>query len=144
MTRLDLSPDRTISLTVLYDARCSLCRTIAGWLAALPHLVPMDFVPASSQTARERFPFFDHDQSMDEITVISDAGTVYLGEQAWIAALWATRTHRALAMRLSRPGMQRFVRVAAYAAAGVREWGTSGRDASGPEAELPAGSDAPG
>ncbi len=109
-----------MKLTVLYDADCSLCTAVRNWLADQPQLVALEFVAAASPEARRRFPDLNHDKTLDEITVVSDAGALYVGERAWVMCLWATATHRALAVRLSAPAMLPLVRAAAYAAAGLR------------------------
>ncbi|MBW8818317.1 MAG: DUF393 domain-containing protein, partial [Streptomyces sp.] len=90
-------------LTVLYDADCSLCAFLRDWLVRQPQLVPLELVPAGSQEARLRFPGLDHRATLEEITVVGDAGQVYRDTAAWIVTLWALREHRPLAHRLSTP-----------------------------------------
>jgi predicted DCC family thiol-disulfide oxidoreductase YuxK len=90
-------------LTVLYDAGCGLCAFLRDWLVRQPQLVPLELLPAASAEARRRFPGLDHGATLDEITVIGDAGQVYQGTAAWIVTLWALREHRGLAHRLSTP-----------------------------------------
>jgi len=46
-----------LTLTVLYDPECGLCRRAHGWLADQSKLVEMAFVPCASEEARRRFPF---------------------------------------------------------------------------------------
>ena len=104
-------------LTVLYDARCDLCGFLRDWLVRQPQLVPLEMVPAGSQEARRRFPGLDHRATLDEITVIGDAGQVYRDTAAWIVTLWALREHRALAHRLSTRSGARLARGAVLAAA---------------------------
>jgi predicted DCC family thiol-disulfide oxidoreductase YuxK len=118
-----------MKLTVLYDANCSLCTAVHTWLADQPQLVSLEFVPAASPEARRRYPELNHDKTLDEITVVSDDGALYVGERAWVMCLWATATHRALAVRLSSPALLPLVRAAAYAAAGLR---TTSRGATSP------------
>ncbi|MFI7411278.1 thiol-disulfide oxidoreductase DCC family protein [Streptomyces sp. NPDC049627] len=112
-------------LTVLYDADCSLCAFLRDWLAKQPQLVPLELVPAGSDEARRRHPGLDHGATLDEITVVGDAGQVYRGGAAWIVTLWALREHRGLAHRLSTPSGIRLARGAALAAAKWRgaQWG---------------------
>ncbi|MGQ5650284.1 thiol-disulfide oxidoreductase DCC family protein [Streptomyces sp. EKR5.2] len=112
-------------LTVLYDAECSLCTFLRDWLVRQPQLVPLDLVPAGSQEARLRFPGLDHRATLDEITVVGDAGQLYRGPGAWVVTLWALRGHRALAHRLSTPTGVRLARGAVLAAAKWRgaQWG---------------------
>ncbi|MEU3555536.1 thiol-disulfide oxidoreductase DCC family protein [Streptomyces fragilis] len=104
-------------LTVLYDAGCPLCRHLGDWLRRQPKLVRLDMVPAASEEARRRFPGLDHGATLDEITVVGDAGQVYRGPAAWIVCLWALREHRPLAHRLSTPAGERVARAAVLAAA---------------------------
>ncbi len=104
-------------LTVLYDDECSLCRFLREWLARQRQLVPLEFVAAGSEEARRRFPSLDHRATLDEITVVGDAGQVYRSSAAWIVCLWALREHRPLAHRLSTPAGARVARGAVLAAA---------------------------
>jgi predicted DCC family thiol-disulfide oxidoreductase YuxK len=116
-------------LTVLYDADCSLCAFLRDWLMRQPQLVPLELVPAASERARQRFPSLDHRATLDDITVVADAGQVYRGPAAWIVTLWALREHRPLAHRLSTPSGLPFAKGAALAAAKWRgsKWGQSQR-----------------
>ncbi|AJE42140.1 thiol-disulfide oxidoreductase DCC family protein [Streptomyces nodosus] len=112
-------------LTVLYDAECSLCAFLRDWLVRQPQLVPLDLVPAGSEEARRRFPELDHRATLDEITVVGDAGQVYRGPAAWVVTLWALRGHRALAHRLSTPAGAGLAKGMVLAAAKWRgaQWG---------------------
>lgn len=92
-------------LTIIYDARCELCRRIRSWLEAQPAYVRLDFVAAGSDEARRRFPDLDHVAALEELTVVSDAGDVYAGAQGWLMCLWALRDYRAWALRLGTPAL---------------------------------------
>ncbi len=118
-------------LTVLYDARCSLCRFVREWLGRQPRLVPLEFVAAGEKAARSRFPSLDHRSTLDEITVVGDAGQVYRGSAAWIVCLWALREHRPLAHRLSTPAGARLAKGAVLTAAKWREAHTKSRSDGG-------------
>lgn len=107
-------------LTVLYDDQCPLCRAFSGWLGRQPMLVPLELVPAGSETARRRFPRLDHARTLEEISVVSDAGEVWEGGHAWVMCLWATAAHRGLAEGLARPSRLPLAKGAAYVAAGIR------------------------
>jgi predicted DCC family thiol-disulfide oxidoreductase YuxK len=109
------------SLTVLYDADCPLCRHVRRWLERQWQLVPLEFVPAGSEQAAQRFPDLDHARTLREITVISDGGEVYEAADAWVVCLWALKGHRATAHRLSTPAGARLARSAVLAAAKWRE-----------------------
>jgi predicted DCC family thiol-disulfide oxidoreductase YuxK len=104
-------------LTVLYDAECALCAHLRDWLVRQPQLVPLEPVPAGSAEARRRFPGLDHATSLEEITVVGDAGQVYRSTAAWIVVLWALREHRPLAHRLSSGSGAVLARGAVLAAA---------------------------
>ncbi|WNM29776.1 DCC1-like thiol-disulfide oxidoreductase family protein [Streptomyces sp. Li-HN-5-11] len=112
-------------LTVLYDAECSLCAFVRDWLVRQPKLVPLELVPAASEQARRRFPGLDHRASLDEVTVVGDAGQVYRGAAAWIVVLWALREHRPLAHRLGTTAGTQLAKGAVLAAARWRggQWG---------------------
>jgi predicted DCC family thiol-disulfide oxidoreductase YuxK len=110
-----------LGLTVLYDARCSLCAFLKQWLVRQAQLVPLRFVPAGSEEAARRFPRLDHRATLGEITVVGDAGQVYQGAAAWVVTLWALREYRALAHRLSTPAGAKLARGATLAAAKWRE-----------------------
>lgn len=112
-------------LTVLYDAGCTLCTFLRDWLVRQPQLVPLEMVPAGSDEARRRFPGLDHRATLDEITVVGDAGQVYRDAAAWIVTLWALRAHRPLAHRLSTASGARLAKGAVLAAAKWRgaQWG---------------------
>ncbi|CCH29802.1 DCC1-like thiol-disulfide oxidoreductase family protein [Actinosynnema sp. NPDC047251] len=100
------------ALTVLYDADCPFCRRATAWLAAQAKLVRLDFVPAGSEQARQRFPELDHAETMRVITLIGDRGEVFRGDRAWLVCLWALRAWRPMANRLTGQGHQRFLRAA--------------------------------
>jgi len=121
------------ALTVLYDPECSLCTLVRDWLVRQPKWVPLETVPAGSAEARRRFPGLDHRATLEEITVVGDAGQVYQGAAAWIVSLWALRRYRPLAHRLSTPSGARLARGAVLAAAAWR--GTRGRGRTRPQGE---------
>jgi predicted DCC family thiol-disulfide oxidoreductase YuxK len=90
-------------LTVLYDPQCGLCRRAQAWLLSKPKYVELVFVPVCSEEARSRYPQLNHDLTLTDLTVISDAGAVYCGPKAWLMCLWALRQYREWAIRLSSP-----------------------------------------
>lgn len=109
------------SLTVLYDANCSLCVHIRHWLSTQHQLVPIALVPAASFEAHRRFPRLDHASTLREITVVGDRGQVWTGTDAFIMCLWALTEHRPRANWLSTPAGRPFARAAMYAAAKWRQ-----------------------
>ncbi|MFJ3303373.1 thiol-disulfide oxidoreductase DCC family protein [Streptomyces sp. NPDC086549] len=112
-------------LTVLYDADCSLCAHVRDWLVKQRQLVPLELVAAGSEEARRRYPGLDHGATLDDVTVVGDAGQVYRDTAAWIVVLWALREYRPLAHRLSTPVGARLAKGAVLAAAAWRgaQWG---------------------
>lgn len=88
-------------LYVVFDSRCELCRQVKQWLEAQPALVELRFVAAGSQEAGRLFPSLS--SAGEELSVISDAGEVYSGNQGWIMCLWALAEYRELAYKLSSP-----------------------------------------
>ncbi|MFF5080108.1 thiol-disulfide oxidoreductase DCC family protein [Actinoplanes sp. NPDC000266] len=109
------------SFTVLYDAGCPICRAAGRWLRGRAQLVPLEFVPAGSPEARERFAGLDHDATLRDITVIGDDGSVYVGDGAWVACLWALADYRAMAERISSPALLPSARKFIAAVSAVRE-----------------------
>jgi predicted DCC family thiol-disulfide oxidoreductase YuxK len=91
------------SLTILYDARCTLCTHVRSWLETQPTYLELVFLPAGSTEACQRFPQLNHAATLDELTVVSDEGAVYSGANAWVICLWALQGYRAWALRLSSP-----------------------------------------
>ncbi len=89
-------------LTVLYDGACSVCRACRHSMESQSQLVPVDFVAARSEEARRRFPELDHARTADEITVVSDDGSVFRGDDAFIVCLWAMRNTRHLAEEVAK------------------------------------------
>ncbi|WP_433369528.1 thiol-disulfide oxidoreductase DCC family protein [Actinoplanes sp. CA-142083] len=112
---------RVGSFTVLFDARCPVCRAARKWLAGRAQLVPLAFVPAGSAEARSLFPGLDHAATLKDLTVIADDGAYYMGDGAWLACLWALVDYRAAALRLSTPRMLPAARTFIAAASAVRE-----------------------
>ena len=122
------------TLTVLYDARCELCRRIRSWLERQPAYVQLDFVAAGSEEARRRFPDLDQPAALEELTVVSDAGDVYAGAQGWLMCLWALRDYRAWALRLSTPAlMPQARRVVTWVSHNRWRFGTSQLQACDPD-----------
>lgn len=92
-------------VTVLYDAGCNLCRAARTWLERQPQLVELEFLPAASPQASQRFPFLDPKLTLEDLTVVGDAGEVWVGAKAWVVCLWALQGKRGLAQRLSSPAL---------------------------------------
>ncbi len=90
-------------LTVLYDAQCGLCRRARFWLESKPAFVALEFLPAGSPVAAERFPRLVVAATLRELHVVADDGRVWSGARAWVMCLWALRETRELALSLSTP-----------------------------------------
>ncbi len=134
-------------LTVLYDQDCPLCCHVRGWLERQEQLVPLDFVPAGTPQARQRFPALDHARTLREITVVGDSGQVYEDAAAWVVVLWALHAFRRTAHRFSSPNGARLARSLVLTAAKWRESSkASGRrpTAQGTAGRRPGGPGAPG
>lgn len=123
-------------LTVLYDQDCPLCRHVRGWLERQPKLVPLDFVPAGTPQARQRFPALDHARTLREITVIGDSGQVYEGAAAWVVCLWALSGFRAVSHRFATPSGAQLARGMVLTAA---RWRESSKASGRPTAQGRAG-----
>jgi predicted DCC family thiol-disulfide oxidoreductase YuxK len=92
-----------LTLNVLYDPDCGLCRRSHEWLAEQPKLIELIFVPCASEEARRRFPQLNHDLTKKDLTVVSDDGAVYFGPKAWLMVLWALTRYRDWSYRLATP-----------------------------------------
>ncbi len=114
-------------VTVLYDARCNLCRTARAWLERQAQVVPLEFMQAASPEARERYPFLDPALTLEDLTVVGDGGEVWVGAKAWVVCLWALEGKRGLAHRLSSPAlMPRARAVVTFVSRHRRSFGTYG------------------
>jgi len=134
-------------LTVLYDQGCPLCRHVRGWLERQRKLVPLEFVPAGTPQARQRFPALDHARTLREITVVGDTGQVYEGAAAWVVVLWALHAFRPMSHRFSSPSGAQLARGMVITAAKWRESSkASGRrpTAQGTAGRRPGATGAPG
>ena len=92
-------------LTVLYDARCGLCRWARSWLERQEPWLTLEFVAVDSPVAERRYPRLLGSRQADELLVISDEGGVYRDGNAWIMCLHATADYREWAERLSSPAL---------------------------------------
>ena len=90
------------SLTVLYDARCSLCCRIRVWLQAQSQFVQLDFIAANSTEALAQYPALNHELTLRVLHVVSSDGEVYRDAKAWLMCLWALREYRPWALRLAK------------------------------------------
>jgi predicted DCC family thiol-disulfide oxidoreductase YuxK len=98
-------------LTVLYDERCPLCRRLRAWLAGQATLVPIEYLPAGSALARQRYPHLDHKRTMEVLTLVTSGGAVYEGERAWLTCAWALPAWQPLAERMGGRAQLRLLRM---------------------------------
>ena len=98
------------TLTVLFDPRCRFCWQCTWWLGRQPQYVELEFLRYGGGEAKERFPTLNADPAVGELTVVSDAGGVYVGTDAFLICLWALKAHRELSLRLARPRWRPLVR----------------------------------
>jgi predicted DCC family thiol-disulfide oxidoreductase YuxK len=108
-------------MTVLYDAGCRVCRSAQRWLAGRRQAVPLEFLPAGTAAALERFPELDPAATLRDLTVVTDGGLVYSGDAGWLACLWALEGYRAWAERLAAPELLPMARRVIAMAAAARE-----------------------
>ena len=92
-------------LTVLYDARCGLCRWARSWLERQETWIDLEFVAVDSAVARRRYSALLARRDADELLVIGDDGGVYRQGNAWIMCLHATADYREWAERLASPAL---------------------------------------
>ena len=92
-------------LTVLYDARCGLCRWARSWLEGQETWIDLEFIAVDSPVALRRYPSLLDRRGADELLVISDEGGVYRDGHAWIMCLHATADYREWAGRLASPAL---------------------------------------
>lgn len=102
-------------LHVLYDGECALCRRCREWLLRQPAYVPMEFLPFQAPEVPCRFPGIERWHPERELLVVSDAGDVYQGADAWIVCLWALREYREWSFRLAAPALKPLARAAVEA-----------------------------
>lgn len=103
------------TLTVIFDPDCGLCWKAKEHFARQPTYLPLVFLAAGSRETAQRFPTLDQRALREELVAVDDAGGVYLGTNAYLMALWATRSYRELALRLAEPGLAPLARAAFHA-----------------------------
>lgn len=122
-----MTPAPVQRVTVLYDARCNLCRTARSWLERQRQVVPLEFLAAGSPEAAARYPYLDPRMTLEDLTVVGDGGEVWVGAKAWVVCLWALDGKRGLARRLSSPAlMPRARAVVSFVSRHRRSLGTYG------------------
>lgn len=96
---LQARPAKPIAaVTVLYDPRCPVCARARRWVERQRQITPIEFVPAGSFEAQQRFPDLDVGRTLSDITAVDNNGAVYRGDKAWLIVLWSIRRTRRLAI----------------------------------------------
>jgi predicted DCC family thiol-disulfide oxidoreductase YuxK len=97
-------------LYVIYDTGCGLCSAIVQWMSCQASSYELRFVGGGSDEARRLFPELPNPARPEELVAVSDDGSVYRGEAAYIICLYALEAYRTLAVRLARPPFRPFAR----------------------------------
>lgn len=92
----DWPPSR---LTVVYDDTCELCRRCRVWLALQPCHVELRFLATSDPQVRALYG--DQPWYQVELMVLDDHGRGWVGPEAFLMCLWATKRWRATSFRLT-------------------------------------------
>ncbi len=85
-------------LTVIYDEKCELCRRCRHWLASQATYIDMQFYACGDPRVSELYG--DYPWYRIELMVVSDGGQAWIGPEAFLMCLWATRRWRAMSFRL--------------------------------------------
>jgi predicted DCC family thiol-disulfide oxidoreductase YuxK len=89
-------------LTVIYDPDCGFCAQVRYLLLAEPCYLPLTFMPYGGAATAARFPGLCRGPR-PELIVVDDRGGIYLETKAYLMCLYATKTYRSLALRLTSP-----------------------------------------
>ena len=88
---------------VLYDPKCEICRRLKDWILVQRSWIGIAVIAAGSDKAKRLFPELDQIAGKEDLAVISDDGSVYLNNHAWIMVLYAMVEYRDWAARLTHP-----------------------------------------
>ncbi len=86
-------------LTIIYDETCELCRRCRHWLATQPTHVELVFYACGDPRVADLYG--DLPWYRIELMVLSDAGHAWVGPEAFLMCLWATRRWRGTSFRLT-------------------------------------------
>ncbi len=95
-------------MTIVYDDTCPFCVRCADWLRDQQPAIALAVVPASDPTIRSvhgSVPGFG-----GELLVAAGNGEVWIGSDAFIAALWCLVAYRHLSTTLTGPTAHRMAR----------------------------------
>jgi len=90
-------------LYVLYDPGCELCCRLKNWILVQRSWIGLAIVEAGSAKAKRLFPELGQIAGENDLVVVSDEGSVYLNDRAWIMVLYAMVEYREWASRLTHP-----------------------------------------
>lgn len=85
-------------LTVIYDEHCELCRRCRHWLATQPTHIELRFLACGDPRVTELYG--DLPWYRIELMVVTDGGQAWIGPEAFLMCLWATRRWRSMSFRL--------------------------------------------
>ena len=85
-------------LTVIYDEQCELCRRCRHWLATQSTYIDLQFLACGDPRVRELYG--DYPWYRIELMVVTDGGQAWIGPEAFLMCLWATRRWRRMSFRL--------------------------------------------
>jgi len=109
-------------LYVLYDPKCELCCRLRNWILVQRSWLGLALIEQGSEKARRLFPDLDKIAGKEDLAVISDEGSVYLNDRAWIMVLYAMVEYRDWAARLTHPLLMPLARQAFAALSKNRHW----------------------
>lgn len=90
-------------LYVLYDPKCEICRRLKDWILVQRSWIGIAVLEAGSEKAGRLFPELEQIATSEDLVVISDEGSVYLNDRAWIMVLYAMVEYCEWAARLTHP-----------------------------------------
>lgn len=88
-------------LTIVYNDDCELCCRCRDWLSVQATHLRLDFLAAGDPIAEELYG--DQAWFREELMVVADDGTAWVGPAAFVTCMWATVAWRETAQRLGSP-----------------------------------------
>jgi predicted DCC family thiol-disulfide oxidoreductase YuxK len=91
------------TLTILYDAQCSLCQSCRDWMQRQSAYIALEWLPCASPEAHATFGVIPWIGT--ELVVVADDGRVWAGSAAFLVCLWSLREWREWSYRLATPAL---------------------------------------
>ena len=94
-----------MTVSLVYDADCPVCRGAADWVrrnAAAPDA--FEYLPCRSAETRSRFPAITEAACLQAMHLVLPGGTILAGEKALPEILRRTRRYRRAAVLFRLPG----------------------------------------